>query len=922
LDKCGEPGLKRAAECFSLARCYKLAADVYARGNFFSDCLKVCTKRKLFDVGFQYIQDWKQHATTDSGVVRMGKEIDKIAQEFLESCALHHYKLKDSRSMMKFVKAFQTIDLMRKFLKSRGCLDELLLLEEESGNFLEAANISRQRGEILHEADLLGKAGNFTEASLLILFYVLSNSLWELGSKGWPLKQFTQKQKLLAKAKTFAKNGSKDFFAFVSSEADVLSNEQSNLSMMKNYLNAAQRHKSVGGEIICARKILDAHLHSNSSKYVWEDNFVFDMIKHSEQKIATNQISLETLVFFWNLWKDKIVNIIEYLRCAETQDVNEYGNFCLNYFGVRKQFHNDNAIYLLLNSDADWVRQLDNRFLRQNGKVVSINFHQFVSTAQSYWCLELLSVGMKVLDSVKALYDLSLKNSLSMFCQSISLTHIYEVAKSLLESQNLDLKFHDNKALWQYVELSTNIFGYVFPLDWQKSLAENMFSLRGTEVMKNLLKQVIHKNIGSKGRLTYGKIGRVVMVILGLGKLDNDLCKEILDRFGGIDKNSPWKTFIQTLLVNMGSKCLHATVPDNRCESPRVLSLQLTLNEALVNTYRADWINEEDYMSPGTVPDNRCESQRMLSLLLTLKEALVNTYRADWMNEEDYMSPGCFLYLVERLLILASYSQGYIITSKSSFVEWFIYQEGDTSPDSTSVGELQPLLELFINEVVMPLIDNKEDTMKWIEMSGINAKDYYPLLVLRLVTIICLVHLNSGKFSDLLSDLLQRSYIAVQLPWDFHDVLRRRLKRFHNVNVIAEAFKKINNPLVIVSLGKNCSQFLCPDVIFVDMTVNHCREDILRVLFPKTVKALKAQTEIIEVETTHSGSYDQVGCKLAPSNFVLNNINGSKLPMDCSYFWEMFEALKSLENGGYPESFLPNAQVIKVMQNCFTLFSS
>jgi hypothetical protein len=56
--------------------------------------------------------------------------------------------------------------------------------------------------------------------------------------------------------------------------------------MMKNYLNAAQRHKSVGGEIICARKILDAHLHSNSSKYVWEDNFVFDLIKHSEQKIC------------------------------------------------------------------------------------------------------------------------------------------------------------------------------------------------------------------------------------------------------------------------------------------------------------------------------------------------------------------------------------------------------------------------------------------------------------------------------------------------------------------------------------------------------------------------------------------------------------------------------------------------------------
>jgi hypothetical protein len=128
--------------------------------------------------------------------------------------------------------------------------------------------------------------------------------------------------------------------------------------------------------------------------------------------------------------------------------------------------------------------------------------------------------------------------------------------------------------------------------------------------------------------------------------------------------------------------------------------------------------------------------------------------------------------------------------------------------------------------------------------------------------------------------------------------------------------------------GKNCSQFLCPDVIFVDMTVKQCREDILRVLFPKTAKALQGQTGIIEVETTHScsdevlssGSYVQEGCKLAPSDFVLNNMNGTMLPVDHSYFWEMFEALKSLGNGRDPKYFLTNVQMIKVMQNCFTLF--
>ena len=100
-------------------------------------------------------------------------------------------------------------------------------------------------------------------------------------------------------------------------------------------------------------------------------------------------------------------------------------------------------------------------------------------------------------------------------------------------------------------------------------------------------------------------------------------------------------------------------------------------------------------------------------------------------------------------------------------------------------------------------------------------------------------------------------------------------------------------------------------------------------MFSTTVKALQGQTGIIQVETTNScsevlssGNDDQEGCELVPSNFVLNNINGSKLPMNCSYFWEMLEALMSLENCRDPNSFFPNARVIKVMQNCFTLFST
>ena len=121
------------------------------------------------------------------------------------------------------------------------------------------------------------------------------------------------------------------------------------------------------------RRILDIHLHSNASKYEWEDELAVDLIKPSEERISGNNVSVGTLVCFWNLWKEKVENIFEYLSCLETQDANNYinyGEFCLNYFGVRKHEKNMNISYVLVNSDADWMREIDDRFLWRSEKLV------------------------------------------------------------------------------------------------------------------------------------------------------------------------------------------------------------------------------------------------------------------------------------------------------------------------------------------------------------------------------------------------------------------------------------------------------------------------------------------------------------------------------------------------------------------------
>ncbi|KAA8532355.1 hypothetical protein F0562_032389 [Nyssa sinensis] len=454
-EKYGESRLDDACNCFLLAGCYKRAAEACARGNDFSKCLSICTSRKFFDMGLQFIQSRRQHVTPEVGLVTKCQELKKIEHNFLEKCALHYHELQDNKTMMKFVRAFNSLDSKRLFLKNLNCFDELLLLEKESGNFMEAAAIAKLKGDLLLEVDLLEKAGRYRDASMLILFYISAKSLWASGNKGWPLKPFRRKEKLIERARILAKNVSNDFCEFVITEANILSNQAKSFSEMKKYLTASDRQQNLGCVILSTRKILDAHLQSINSMYEWKDEFVMDLMKLSEERISQNCISVETLIYFWSLWKEKIANIIEYLGCLKTQDINEnmrFGEFCLNYFGVWKETDNQNSIFLLFNSDAEWAKIIDDRLLQRKRDLVGVDAHQFFSAAKAYWCSEVLSVGMKILEKLQALHGFSIVNSLPKSCQSKTALHIFEVAKFLTEFKFLESSM-DHKTLQKLFDM-------------------------------------------------------------------------------------------------------------------------------------------------------------------------------------------------------------------------------------------------------------------------------------------------------------------------------------------------------------------------------------------------------------------------------------------------------------------------------------
>ncbi|WCJ17640.1 P-loop containing nucleoside triphosphate hydrolases superfamily protein [Euphorbia peplus] len=743
-----------AAECFFLLKEYERAGKSYLKCG--ESSMERAVKEDSLRKGCIMFSE-----NADTCTLKRSNELDRTEQEFLDRCALHYHELKDNRTMMKYVRAFNCVASIRDFLEKLGCVDELLSFEEESGNFLEAAKVAKMKGELLHEADLVAEAGNPKDASLLILWV----------------------------------------------------------------------HKSTRGQILSARKILDAHLIFNNSKYGWEDHMIHDLARFSEGEISKNQVSAETLVHFWDFWKNSIVNIFEYLRSPDVSDVENCGDFCLNYMGVRRQFNGLNPIYNLMIPDANWANELDSRSTRSNEKFISLNVHQFASAAQSYWSSEVLSV----------------------------------VAKFLLDSKFLDRQYHVDKALQKFVKLPTqHLFSCLFPLDLKESLKENMISLRRTEHIGNLVKEVTCEAAAFKKRISYEQFGRILVAIFGSSKLDCQLFEKIKD---GLRWNPSWMALIVEICKEKDNK--------------------------------------------SVAPDEQ-------TLMWALHGVLQDIYSVNWRKAKDYFSPECFLYLVERQLNLLSCIQGNFYTTKSSFCEMLVHMEHDGTSISwikkRDTVRANAILQLLVRIVYQFLLCNN-DTKEWTEWSHANAA-----VTLRFVATAFLLYLNFGCYREYLFDWLGRKNISSQLPREFIHALNIRRKRlFWNValdsdmpsendyeltvsadiHMLSETFKKIGNPLVLTSLGGGHGGKWCsPCTIFLDM-INQSKEDMWTALFPNTTQDHKKPVELDAADSCNMlGSLDLHDLQES------SPLDEDRFPSNYGQLREMLKSLQSMNIAGDMDSFV------------------
>ncbi|PWA57990.1 uvrD-like Helicase, ATP-binding domain, P-loop containing nucleoside triphosphate hydrolase [Artemisia annua] len=777
MHKCGK--FDAAAECFTLAGCYSEAAEAYAKGDQFSNCQIVCKSEKLFD------KELEEHLSLKS----------KELEEFLENCALGYH--------------------------------ELLLLKEESGHFLEDAELARSSGALLKEADLLEKAGKFKEAALLLLWYVFISSLWGDGNISWPLKQFTQKDELFNKVKLLAKSDSGVMYNFVCSELKILSDQHNSLPELKEDLCVSQNYRSLRGEILLIRKILDKHLQMNSSNYDWEDKLPVDIDKFCEDKIFQNRVSVRTLVFYWNLWKKHILDILRSIESLENEEPfkpSGHADFCLYYFGVRKQFSKGNTLYLSLNKDADWIRNTCNKGLQRDEKRIHFDGREMVSAIRSYWQSELLSVGMKVLETLEALHKS--KSNGSAFHQSTSLLHIFEVSKFLLDFQCHNLTNPYKKKLQYFLGISLSYIDIVIPLDWRKSVDEDLVSLRETDLSVNLLEEIILQTVDIKA------LERVIIICL-CSRVSVAVYKNLSNKLKNKDR---WKSFVEKF---------------------------------------------------------RDRGLKDVSVARALQLALDNSFGAT----SSFLSLQSFGYLLDRLLLMQSFSSRKSYTTRSCFVGSFTHIH---SASTLSVQQSSLDLSVMIKRID-DILSCSEFGIGMIQRSKIGAS-YYPLLVLKMVMILSLICLRLPEYSHcLLRHLSGHGNYAYFLPKKFVSGLLRKSKNEKlnlDPEVVAEAFSSIDDPLLIISSEDGSPKINAPCAIFVDLRKS--KEEIMSVLFPrKNTHNVSTSSSTVNTGAIPEGSSSET----LPDTVM--DINRVELRMNWKVIEEISEAIN--ENTGVAPNKLPAA---------------
>ncbi|KAJ1272597.1 hypothetical protein BS78_06G215000 [Paspalum vaginatum] len=757
MQKCGTSRLKDAGDCFAESECWLEAAEVYFKARCYRKCFSCCTKGKLLNQGLEFLQQLEKEQSED-----LNSEVASIRKTYLENCASQYFERGDIKHMMPFVKAFNSIDHVREFLNSKNLLDELLSIEMEMGNFSEAAGIAKHKGDILLEVNMLEKAELFENATQLLLLYVTANSLWASHSRGWPLKDFAEKEELLAKIKEMAKRVSEGFSCFACFQADALSNSHKSLASLVYNLLEGSKCGNMLTELISARSIIDVHLQAQVSRYSFELGSGSDDERYCHDMLACNLISPETLTFVWNYWRTITVNFLAYLHRADDLKSNDSAamceDVCTKFFGLRKD--GDNR-YVVLNMDSSWLTNTGRSSLEQHGNRCWLDAVQYQTCARNFLVNELSSVGFSVLDKLESFVEACRRQASSPYAQWRTTIIIYEISKFLKDSEFCMPKYP--KKLRNHLILCEQNFFDILFLSWGDETAESFFYILDSPPAYGLILDSLGSYIRPANRkLTHGHLGRIAMHLLYTAQ-PNHILNSRFDQY--LDDDSEWAYFFQSLKTFLDSGVGRYALVEN-------------FKLALEFTFNANWRTEPDYISP--------------ICYVNLIECL------GFFALSSFLPNGCALCTKSLLIKMLKCR-----TSKDYLSNCLVSGLGDQDLD---VDRMTFLSGRFLWQSIRQILTNKRDIQEW-DRKTIPTVSYVSVL-LRLVIMFYLVTLTLpfGNCYEVTAFLLSHG-IFEDLPPDFSKKIVPTLKsRFckvtHFTNVFGDALAAIGNPMVVLGLPK------------------------------------------------------------------------------------------------------------------------
>uniref|UniRef100_A0A3B6CCA9 UvrD-like helicase ATP-binding domain-containing protein n=2 Tax=Triticum aestivum TaxID=4565 RepID=A0A3B6CCA9_WHEAT len=753
MQKCGASWLEDAGICFARAECWSEAAEVFFKAKCYPECFSMCSKGKLFNLGLQFLQQLEEeHLLQNSKSL----EVSAIRKTYLENCAQHYSECGDIKRMMPFVKAFSSMDHVRAFLKSKFLLEELFSLEVDMGNFLEASEIAKHKGDVLLEVDMLEKADLFEDATRLLLLHIIVDSFWSSNSRGWPPKRYPEKEQMLAKTKEMAKKVSECFYCLVCLQADALSDMNKSLASLNCTFLESRKCGNFFVEFITSRSILDVHLQSRASGYNLElgpgsedESSCNDMVTH-------NQISPQTLAYAWNHWKSIVMKVLSHLRHTDGPELNEYEDLCVKYFGLRK----DGARYFVLNMDSSWLSSTSRNSLQQDGNRCWLDVLQYHSCAQSFLMNELSSVGFSVLKKLESIAQISPKPS-SSYALVRTILIVKEIANFLEEPEfsmpKSTMKLRSFSVLWE-----RRFFELIF-LVWRDGARRSLLHILDSPASHGLIADSLGANLQPTNKnLTHGHLGRTTILLLHAARLDDGLISRLLQY---LDNDSEWADFYRCLKIFLDTGVLTSLISNFR------LALDFTFNFVT------------------------------------------------WRDELDYISPICYVGLMECLGFLSSahlLQKGCMYCTKSLLVNMLECRTSKVYLDTCLAATSRPDCDLdhtasesghsghFILETIMTILTEKKMLQEWVQKTSTPSCSYKAVLLRLVVTLYPLILTHDLEISHYkLTNTLLECGVFKDLPLEFsqkivHALRTRSRKPSNFIRVVADALAAIGDRLVVM----------------------------------------------------------------------------------------------------------------------------